>query len=138
MIDLNITMLFQLVNFLVTLVVLNALLIRPIREIIKKRSDKMADLLGESEQFFCQAGDKLKNYEAVLAITRAEAAAERDKAKAAGIAREQEIVTAAAQEAQDYLTASRASVTDQVTKAMDDLKGQVGALAASATAKVLG
>ncbi len=138
MIDFNITMLFQLVNFLVTLVVLNYLLIKPIREIIKQRNDKMAGLLGESEQFSSQAEDKLKNYEAVLATTRAEATAQREVAKAAGVAREQEIVAAAAKEAQDYLIASRASVAEQVAKAMDDLKSQVGALAASATAKVLG
>lgn len=138
MIDLNITMLFQLVNFLVTLIVLNIILIRPVREMIKQRSDKMAGLLGESEEFSSQAEAKLKNYEAVLAKTRAEATAERELAKAAGITREQEIVAAATQEAHDYLLKSRAVVTTQVAKAMDDLKSQVGALAATATAKVLG
>lgn len=138
MIDLNITMLFQLVNFLVTLVVLNALLIRPVRETIKQRRDKMAGLLGESEQFSGQAEAKIKNYEAILVQARAEAASERERARTAGQAREQEIVLAANKEAQEYLLKARVDVSAQVATAMDSLRSQVGALAAKATAKVLG
>ena len=41
MLDLNITMLFQLANFLITLFVLNLLLIRPIRKIIRDRKALM-------------------------------------------------------------------------------------------------
>ncbi|MBG3876653.1 ATP synthase F0 subunit B [Desulfovibrio oxamicus] len=138
MIDLNITFFFQLVNFLVTLVVLNAILIRPVRGIIRQRRDKMSGLLGESEQFAGQADTKLKNYEATLVKARAEATAERDKARAEGVAREQVILADAGRQAQDYLEKSRQEVAAQVKTAMDALKGQVDALAAKATAKVLG
>lgn len=138
MIDLNITFFFQLVNFLVTLVVLNAILIRPVRDIIRQRRDKMSGLLGESEQFAGQADTKLKNYEATLVKARAEATAERDKARAEGVAREQVILAGAGRQAQDYLEKSRQEVAVQVKTAMDTLKGQVDALAAKATAKVLG
>lgn len=138
MIDLDITFFFQLVNFLVTLVVLNAILIRPVRGIIRQRRDKMAGLLGQSEQFAGQADAKLKNYEAALARARAEGAAERDVARAGGVAREQEILADAGRRAQDYLETSRQEVAAQVETAMETLKGQVDALAAKATAKVLG
>ena len=138
MIDLNITFFFQLVNFLVTLVVLNAILIRPVRGTIRQRRDKMPGLLGESEQYAGQADTKLKNYEATLVKARAEATAERDKARAEGVAREQVILADAGRQAQDYLVKSRQEVAAQVKTAMDALKGQVDALAAKATAKVLG
>ena len=46
MVDLNITLWIQLANFLVTLVVLNYLLISPIRKIIRKRKDNVEGLLG--------------------------------------------------------------------------------------------
>lgn len=49
MLDLNITMLFQLANFLITLFVLNLLLIRPIRKIIRDRKALMDNLSGEAE-----------------------------------------------------------------------------------------
>ena len=51
MVDLNITLWIQLANFLVTLVVLNYLLISPIRKIIRKRKDNVEGLIGEIEAF---------------------------------------------------------------------------------------
>ena len=51
MLDLNITLVFQLVNFFIALYVLNLLLIRPIREIIRKRKAVMDDMSGESESY---------------------------------------------------------------------------------------
>ena len=42
MLDLNVTLLFQLANFFIAIYVLNILLIRPIREIIKKRNGVMS------------------------------------------------------------------------------------------------
>ena len=48
MLDLNITLVFQLVNFFIAIFVLNILLIRPIREIIKKRNGVMDNLAGEA------------------------------------------------------------------------------------------
>ena len=47
MLDINITLLIQLVNFIVTLVVLDYLLIKPIRGIIKKRRDLAAGMLSD-------------------------------------------------------------------------------------------
>lgn len=44
MLDLNITLVFQLVNFFIALFMLNILLIRPIRTIIKKRNGIMDDM----------------------------------------------------------------------------------------------
>ena len=55
MLDLNITLVFQLVNFFIALYVLNLLLIRPIREIIRKRKAVMDDMSGESESYEYQA-----------------------------------------------------------------------------------
>ena len=49
MLDLNVTMIFQLVNFLVAIYVLNILLIRPIRDIIKKRNGIMDGMAEEAE-----------------------------------------------------------------------------------------
>ncbi|ABB37791.1 H+transporting two-sector ATPase B/B' subunit [Oleidesulfovibrio alaskensis G20] len=138
MINLDFTLLIQLVNFLVTLLVLNALLIRPIREIIKQRADKMSGLVGDTEGFLDAANQKLSNYETALSEARRNASAVRDAQKEQGLAREQELVTAASEEAQAILQASRKQVAKDVQEAMETLKGQVGALAEKATAKVLG
>ena len=63
MLDLNITLVFQLVNFFIALYVLNLLLIRPIREIIRKRKAVMDDMSGESESYEYQAEQRLSDYD---------------------------------------------------------------------------
>lgn len=67
MLDLNITLVFQLVNFFIALFMLNILLIRPIRTIIKKRNGIMDDMAGEADSFETQAAERLAEYEAELA-----------------------------------------------------------------------
>ena len=73
MLDLNITLLFQLVNFFIAIFVLNILLIRPIRDIIKKRNGVMDNLAGEADNFESQAAERLASYEAELARARQDA-----------------------------------------------------------------
>ena len=138
MIDLDITLLIQLVNFLIVLVGLNALLIRPIREIIKQRQDKMLGLLGDAEQFVEASDSKIKNYENALAEARKTAMAEREKVKEAALAQEADIVAKATADAHASLAASREKVATDVASAMDSLRGQVGTLAEQTMAKVLG
>mgnify|MGYP001548089512 CR=1 FL=1 len=138
MINIDVTFFFQLVNFLIILILLNWVLIKPIREIIKKRQDHMDGMLVEAESFASDAEEKLKNYEAALAEARAAGTEERMKMKDKGVAEEQAIVGAATAEAQEVLQSARKDVTDQVKAAMDTLKGQVDAFADKAVGKVLG
>jgi F-type H+-transporting ATPase subunit b len=60
MIDLDYTFFVQLVNFLVILTVLNLILYRPIRGIIKKRAEVMSEKLGTIEDFASKAEGKLE------------------------------------------------------------------------------
>ena len=66
MIDINITAAIQLVNFLVTLAALNYLLIRPVRETIRKRKELMSGLGREIDGFLEEAQTRLAGYEAAL------------------------------------------------------------------------
>ena len=86
MLDLNITLVFQLVNFFIALYVLNLLLIRPIREIIRKRKAVMDDMSGESESYEYQAEQRLSDYDNQLTRARQDAGQNREKAREAGAA----------------------------------------------------
>lgn len=138
MIDFDVTILIQLVNFLVTLVVLNVLLVRPIRGIIQQRADKVSGLVSDTESFLSGAEGKLSNYETALSEARAAANVAREAQKAEGFAREQELVADATKEAQAILQASREQLAKDVSSAMDTLKGQVNVFSDKAAAKLLG
>ena len=88
MIELNWTFFVQFANFVITLMVLNLVLYRPIRGIIKKRAEVMDQKLRSIEDFTAEAEIKLKNYRAALAEARTEAQGIRHSLKEEGIATE--------------------------------------------------
>ena len=138
MIDIDITVVIQLVIFLFTIVVLNLLLVKPIREIIKKREAHLSGMLAEAEKFTDQADGKLQNYEAELAKARAAGAEERNVFKGQAAEQEKAILEQAAGETQAEMQNVKAQVARDVETAMSTLRGQVGALARKAAEKVLG
>lgn len=125
MLDLNITLVFQLVNFFITIFVLNILLIRPIREIIKKRNGVMDNLAGEADSFESQAAERLANYEAELARARQDAGLTREEGRNAGLTEQQGIVGTAQKSARDILADTRRSLRGQAEATLSELRNQV-------------
>ena len=137
MLDLNITMIFQLVNFLVAIYVLNILLIRPIRDIIKKRNGIMDGMAEEAEFFEYQAAERLANYEAELARARQDAGLTREEGRAAGTVEQQALVGEAQKSARDILAETRESLRAQAAKTLDELRNQVSDFSARLATKLL-
>ena len=125
MLDINITLLIQLVNFIVTLVVLDYLLIKPIRGIIKKRRDLAAGMLSDAETFTTDAAVKLENYEAALSKAREEAAAIRETRKGEALAKESGLLETARQDAHAFLLASREETKNAVAQTMADMEKRI-------------
>lgn len=138
MFDVNITLGIQLVNFIITIVVLNYVLIQPIRGMVKKRRDLASGMLHDAETFTTDAADKLENYETVLAKAREEAAAMRNVKKSEGTSREAELLAAAGREAQEYLRTSREETRKAVAETMSAMEKRVPELARMAAARLLG
>lgn len=137
MIDLDSTFFIQFVNFVITLLVLNFLLIRPIRDIIAKRNAHMSTMVDETEKFSSNAEDKLSDYKKQLDQARAEGTAKRNGLKDEGVAEEKGILGAAGQEAAATLKSERQAVASEVDSAMGALKAQVAPLADKVVGKVL-
>ena len=138
MIDLNITLWFQLVNFLVTLVVLNFLLIAPIRAIIRQRKTKIEGLTGSIDAFADEGRKLLEGYEAELARARAEAGQYRKQAKADAEVEERSLLAAASKDAQASLQAAQASVRAEADTARQALQAEMKVFSDAALAKILG
>ncbi|QJB56273.1 ATP synthase F0 subunit B [Pseudodesulfovibrio sp. zrk46] len=132
------TLFIQGANFLITIFVLNVLLIKPIREIIKKRKGLMADQLDKIEGFNKNAEAKVADYETQLAAARKEANDIRSAMKDEGTAQEQELMSVAGAEASSTIQAARAEIEAEVKGAMDQLTKDVDKFAEAATGKILG
>lgn len=137
MIDLDYTLIVQFINFVITLVVLNFILIKPVRGIIKKRADTLGNLLSGAEEFNAKAEEKLTGYQKALDEARAQGTAERNAVKEAGLEKEKEIISAASGEAQAKLAEQRKAISQEADTATAALKGQVDAMAAKVAGKIL-
>ncbi len=132
------TIFIQGLNFLVMVFLLNVVLIKPVREIIKKRKGLMADQLNQIEDFNESAGKKVADYEAQLTEARKEANDIRNAAKDAGVAEEHALLSEAGKEASSTIQAARAEIKSQVKDAIDQLTKDVEKYAEQATGKILG
>ncbi len=138
MLDLNITMLIQMVNFFIALYGLNVLLIRPVRAILQERRQKVDGLVGEAEAFDREAAQRIAAYQAELVAARQEATAMRESGRNEGIAKQQEIVGEAGKKAQEELVVARDAVRAEAEDALTVLRKQVDTLAGKVVAKVAG
>lgn len=137
MVDLNITLAIQIVNFVVALIVLNYVLIKPIRGILQKRRDIVNGLVQDTEKQNSEASARIERYEADLDAARVIAAEQRDLIKQQGADIERGILADAQNEAQVFLHKSRKEIEQEVAEAMKGLRAQVDALAGKVVAKVL-
>ena len=138
MLDINITAIIQVVNFFIAVVVLNCLLIRPIRAIIKQRKTKMADMLTSAEAFTSSANEQLANYQSSLNRARQDAALARASARSDALREQQTFVADASKHAQQQFAQAKASLLQEMQNARAALAKQVKPLAAKAVDKVLG
>ena len=137
MIELNITLFIQLVNFLIRLALLNVIIYKPIRGVVKKRQAKMSDDLTEVERFNEQAQAKLEDYRAALEQARREAGEVRENKKKEAVAEEKDILAAANAEGAEVLSAAREDIQAQSQEARKALSQQVKKYAKQVTDKVL-
>lgn len=137
MIDLDITAVIQFINFLITLVLLNFLLITPIRKIIEKRKEAMASLQGVAYKNNETADGKLENYNKTLAEVREKAAAQREALRNEALQHERELTEGTMADAQARIQKTRAEISSEVDLVMAELKAGVPALAKQAASKIM-
>ncbi len=137
MIELNVTFFIQLVNFLIVLLLLNLILYKPIRGMLRKRAEIMSQKVSEVEDFSSTAEEKMKAYEIELDKARVKAQEIRAEFKGEGFAKESEIVDVASGEAMSIVKTAREQVSKEKETAISTLKKQVENFAAKATEKIL-
>ncbi len=138
MISLDFTFFIQLANLVITILVLNVLLIKPVRDQISTRTALTSGYAAQVEQFTKEASEKLSSYEKALATARVEATAAREALKAEGKAQEQSLFAATQADAQAFVQSAKVKTAADAMAAMDSLLAKVDTFAAKASAKILG
>jgi F-type H+-transporting ATPase subunit b len=138
MIEIDLTMLIQIVNMLLLIVILNAVLYKPIRSILEERQKKIAGLDEGIAKFRKNAGLRLEEFDQKMKDARLKAKKEYDTARLAALGESSEKVAGIRKESDAHKAGQLAEIEKQFATAQDGLKGQIDGFASDMASKVLG
>lgn len=138
MIEINITLLMQVIGFFVLLFVLNGLLYKPVLGILDERKERIDGSKKEAERLQKDVQDKADAYEKKLNDARAKAQEERLKTRQEGIEKERLILDGARSEAQENLSNAKTKLEQEIKSIMAGLKGEGVAISREIAEKILG
>ena len=128
MINLDIAFVFQLVNFLVLVLILNVLLYKPLRKQLADRNALIAGAKEKSATVDREVQEKLAAYEARMREIRAGAADERGTLKKEAQAQEAAILEKARLESTEKLASIKTKVAKEAEEARAILRASAEAL----------
>ena len=138
MIDLDITLVIQLVNFLVTLVVLNYLLIRPIRGIMRKRQETLDHFAEEASQLNARAEKAMADYQHALDDAHEDGIALREMEREESEEARQAMLAAATSEANEHIRDAAYATAAEVAHSRDAIRAELPEIVQSIVAKLVG
>ena len=138
MIELDGTLVLQFVNFMILMVVLNALLFKPLRAALKARKETIEGSKAKVQDIDEQVQAQIARYEAQLQEARQQGGQERSALRKTGQEEEVRILGEANRNAAERLQTITAQIQDEANSARQALRGETEALAKEIAGKVLG
>jgi F-type H+-transporting ATPase subunit b len=138
LIDIDYTVLIQLVLFGVLFLIANKLLFQPYLALRRRRKDGIEGARAEAERMTAQADAKLADYEKQLAQARGRANEEGRKVRTEAAAHEKQVTDAARAEAQKAIDEAGAKMRAETGAARAQLLPQADAIAHQIASKLLG
>lgn len=138
MITIDITMPIHIINILILIVIMNAVLYRPIRSILVERQKKIAGLEEEIQTFEKNSKQRLEEFDNKLSAARSKAKAQFEAAKGEAMAASSEELAGVRKEADGVKVAELGKIEEQFTSAQSQLKSQLDSFAGDMASKILG
>ena len=138
MIQINITLIIQIVNFLVLLLVLNALLYKPVIAKIREREARIRNDREKAAELDGQVQEQERRHQQELAIVRQKGAQEKNALTVEAKKKEAEILDKARAEASRIVEDMKASIRVEAEEVRKALTAEMTPLAQSISEKILG
>ena len=138
MITIDLTMFVQIVNMLLLIVVLNAVLYKPIRSILEERQKKIGGLDEGIDQFKKNTVLRLDEFAQKMKEARVRAKKEYEAAKNAALAQSTEKLAGIRKEVDAQKAGQLVEIEKEFATARAELQGQVSGFAGEMAGKVLG
>jgi len=127
-----------IIGFLILMVILNSMLYKPIRQVLKKRESRLASIREEGEKYERNTEELLKDFEQKLADARAAGQKAMESLKMEAREEESSITEAANKEAEAKKQELMAGLSTQIETAKKDLASKIEAFAMEISQKLLG
>lgn len=137
LIELNATMIAQVVNFLILAAILRALAYKPVAKILKQRSDKIQDDLLKAEQDKKAAEQTLAQYKAQLADAQKKAADIIDKAELTARQERDAAIADTKKEIERLKQNAKIDILNEKNRAAEQIQKEIVALSIAAAEKVI-
>jgi F-type H+-transporting ATPase subunit b len=137
-IDLDVTVAAQIVLFVLLFLILKPLLFTPMLKLFEERERRIDGAKNEAKAMYAQADAKMAQYETELAKVKRSAGDERDKLRAAGQRREQEILAKVRTETNAMIDDGRAKIAKDATTIRAELDAVSKTVARELASRVLG
>jgi len=138
MIDIDITMLIQIVNILFLIVILNAVLYKPVLGILAKRKKKLSELETDAANYRKNAKLRGEEFDKKLLDVGQQAKAKLDEARSEAQAAGNETLAKIRNESDSAKTSQLSQVKSDFATAQKELSGQLDSFANEMASKVLG
>lgn len=138
MINIDVTILIQFVNFLILMAVLNLLLYRPLRAIMQKRKEKIEGSYQAAKDLEGSIEEKMARYQEQLQDAKLKGNQERGTMRQAAAEEEARLLSAAHETASAHVQKIREQVSQEAKAASAQLKSETEAIAGEIATKVLG
>ena len=137
-INLNVTLFIQAVNFLILIALLSRFLFTPLKKFLADRAAGIEKALAEAKVAREAAAKAQEEHRAQIVATQREAAALRDQAQREVEAERQRLLKASRDEAQRLVDEARAAIEAEVKRARASLREEVVSLSLAAAERLLG
>lgn len=138
MIDIDKTLLFQIINFLVLLIALNFILFKPILRIMREREQGISSALGDAKTAQERRQAILEQYNASLAEAKQKAVTTYNAVYQQGLDAQRDMISAERAKASELLDKARKEIAAASSAARTDLKKEAEQLSKDITSKLLG
>lgn len=128
----------QIVNFLVLIFLMNMVLYKPIRKILRERKEKISGLEQSIESLDGNAQEQDKAYGSGIKAARAKGQKEKEALMQTATDEEREIIDKINAKAQAELAEIKAKITEDTEAVRTALKDEVDNFADAITQKILG
>ena len=138
MVTVDITMVIQMINMVVLMFLLNGVLYKPVKKILKERSEKMQGMQNDVAKFEENARLRQEEVDAKMSKASGKAKAALDAARAEAQAAGDEKMASIKAEVDQFKEKQLADINTQIDAAQTELKANLDGFATDMASKILG